>query len=298
MMHPNNLADVGIIVGRFQVPRLHPGQLELLLHICRQHRKVIVLLGVPPVLNRENPLDYEARAQMINRLGLPILTAPLFDNKNNEKWSEHLDFTVSSLISPTQTVTLYGCRDSFISAYSGKFHTEELVGDQQFWSGSRVRDETRKTVNDDYSFRAGVIWARQNMYKMVVPTVDIIIYNNYGQLLLARKPDESLFRFVGGFADANSPSYEDDAIREVNEETGLKVISLKYETSFLVDDWRYKGVDKIKTLVFSAYCGEGGGEKPCDDLEGGELKWFDCEEINDNMIVPQHRKILQYWIDE
>jgi bifunctional NMN adenylyltransferase/nudix hydrolase len=92
------------------------------------------------------------------------------------------------------------------------------------------------------------------------------------KVLLARKPGEKLLRFVGGFADPRSKSYEADAKREVREETGLEISEPCYIGSTLVDDWRYRGEqDKIKTMMFVAIRIFGTTPKPMDDI--AELQW-------------------------
>lgn len=114
--------------------------------------------------------------------------------------------------------------------------------------------------------------------------------NSTWRLLLGRKHAETLFRFPGGFSDINSPSFEEDAQRELMEETNLDVQDIKYIGSLLVDDWRYRSqIDKIKTLFYfiipTTYKAIAG-----DDLQ--EVKWFDIEEINpEKDLVPNHRKL-------
>lgn len=45
------------------------------------------------------------------------------------------------------------------------------------------------------------------------------VFNNEGKLLLARKPNETKLRFIGGFVDPSDISYEKAAVREFMEET-------------------------------------------------------------------------------
>ena len=58
--------DIGVVVGRFQVHELHQAHRDLLDHVTAEHRKVVVVLGLSPLMNTiSNPLDFEARKQMI-----------------------------------------------------------------------------------------------------------------------------------------------------------------------------------------------------------------------------------------
>lgn len=284
--------DVGVIVGRFQVEKLHPGHLELLLYVCGEHKRVIVLLGVSRVMDRENPLDYECRARMIqdtaSSLGLNVITAPLADTRDDKQWSEQLDGLLTTLLPAGQTATLYGARKSFLDAYVGRYPTQELVGGHEHWSGTAVRDELRKIARPTEDFRAGVIWSAANSYPAVLATVDIAIFLD-DCMLFVRKPDEQLWRFPGGFADPRSATYEDDAIREAWEETRLKVTNVKYVGSTLIDDWRFRGVDRIKTLLFRARTASG-DYKAADDV--ADCKWVSTDRSMRMQLVPEHRVLF------
>ena len=141
-------------------------------------------------------------------------------------------------------------------------------------SGSETRKAISKKVKNTSEFRAGVIWAAYNQYPKCYPTVDVAIFNeDYTKLLLARKPKEDKYRFVGGFADPKSENYEVDARREVAEETGLEVDNPKYIGSFTIDDWRYRGeIDRIKTLFFTTKVIFG---RPQANDDICEVRWFE-----------------------
>ena len=277
--HP--AADVGVVIGRFQVEDLHAGHIELLDWVVREHSKVVVMLGVPAIHGkRNNPLDFHARALMLHKYNRGLIVVPLEDQKYDEVWSRNLDTMVHSLLLPCQTACLYGARDSFLSHYKGKYPTQELMGDAGHieWSGTSQREKLRLPVRTSADWRAGVIWASQNQWPRVDACVDIAIFNAAKEMLLGRKPNEDKFRFIGGFADPKSLSFEADAYREVFEETGLALTDIVYVGSTVIDDWRYKvGPDKIKTLLFKATA-------PClpqaiaaDDI--CEVRWFATEKF-------------------
>ena len=116
------------------------------------------------------------------------------------------------------------------------------------------------------------------------------IVNNYNtKILLGRKKSdpENKWRFIGGFADVNSVSYEQDATREALEETGVTVDIIGYIGSFQVNDWRYKGIDKIRTILFVAryITGE---ITPTDDMND-KVQWFDIDDITDDVFVEEHK---------
>lgn len=304
--------DVGVLVGRFQVHELHAGHRELLDHVCALHDKVIIFLGISPLdVSTNNPLDFEARKQMLltEYPDVNVLYVP--DQPTDEGWSKHLDAQIKTLVSPSQSVILYGGRDSFIDRYKGRHQTKELLQSTHYSGTAQRKAIARSRAKASPEFRAGVIWAAQNRYPTVYTTVDVAIikkgYVPHGgpytrQLLLARKSNEKLYRFIGGFADPRSASFEDDAKREVREETTLEVGDLAFLGSLTVDDWRYRPEpDCIRTMLFTAKYLHGRPE-PRDDIE--EVRWFDLPGpggAKDNRewhqfaqtVVPEHRPLME-----
>jgi len=229
------------------------------------------------------------------------------DTKNDKQWSKNLDEVISTHVPPTSKITLYGSRDSFISYYTGKYNTMELI-QESYVSGTEDRINNSYSVSDSKDFRKGVIWATQNQYDSCFPTVDIAIVDrdriaNKGcdRLLLARKSYETKYRFVGGFVEPNnviSPNnyLEQAARRELSEETHLETSKFDYVGSFLVDDWRYKAeTSKIVTTLFKTNYVFG---RPTPDDDIVELKWFNLEKdskLFDN-IVDEHKPLLNEFL--
>src|SRR6185437_8026535 len=247
--------DVGVVVGRFQVPELHDAHRNLIQRVCDSHGKVLIFLGVSPLWStKQNPLDFEARKQMILAAFPQVSVLYVKDVNDDALWSKRLDAMISDVVTPAQSVLLYGGRDSFVSRYSGRYPTTEL--EQDTWvSGSVIRDQVRRSsVKATADFRAGVVWGAFCRYPTCYPTVDVAILNeSQTKILLGRKPYEKKFRLIGGFAEPDSVSYEQDARREVAAEVGVEITDPEYIGSFKVDDWRYRGeTDKIKTLLFLA----------------------------------------------
>jgi bifunctional NMN adenylyltransferase/nudix hydrolase len=284
-------ADVGIIIGRFQIHELHEGHIDLIQSVCNIHPKVIIFLGLSPVLTTQNnPLDFESRKQMILEKFPHVNVLYIKDQKSDKEWSKDLDEKIKDLVTPNQSVTLYGSRDSFIKYYTGKYPTQELV-QERYISASEIRKGICKKVKNTPEFRAGVIWASGNRFPTCFPCVDIAIFNeDYTKILLAKKSKESLYRFVGGFADPKSNCYESDAIREVQEETGLEIGDLKYIGSTIINDFRYnREIDKIKTLFFIGKILFGRPEAN-DDI--CEVKFFDIDKLKEADIMPEHNLLF------
>lgn len=313
MQIKENEYDVGVIIGRFQIHELHEAHKQLIETVQSRHKRTVILLGCGPVLStRNNPLSFEPRQQMINESYPDILCMPLQDRALDEVWSKDVDSIINTYI-PLSSVVIYGGRDSFIKHYSGKYPVLELQADNyvESFSATNVRyDLSHSPTISSADFRAGAIWAAHNKYPTVYPTVDVAIFNRPPltieaaneheesslQILLGRKPNETRFRLIGGFADARCGSYEIDARREVYEETKLEVSSPKYIGSFKVDDWRYRNeVDCIKTMLFICH-NIYGSPQASDDIE--EVEWFRLHDFKLNhdldmpKIVPNHIEMI------
>lgn len=284
------LPSVGVIVGRFQVENLHTGHHHLIDYVNKRHTKLIIFLGLSPLkTTRNNPLDFPTRKKMIEKDYPDAIVLYIKDLPCDELWSKNLDGQLKDVIGPETEVTLYGSRESFIDYYHGKFQTHELI-QEVFESGTEIRKHISVTAKSTKDFREGVIWATCNQYKKIYPTVDIAIWDDdYKRLLMARKPNEKLYRFVGGFVDEET--LERACRREVAEETHLEISDPQYVGSFVVDDWRYRReFDSIVTTLFEAKRVFG---KPTPDDDIAELKWFDVSTIRPDDLVEAHRPLLE-----
>lgn len=304
---------VGVIVGRFQVADLTPGHIDLFNSVIARHQKTIIVVGLAPIkATANNPLDYEARRKMILEVFPNVTVAYIKDTKYDENWSKNLDAVINDNIPIGANVILYGSRDSFISYYSGKFKTKELI-QETYVSGTKERKEISYISGASSEFRKGVIWATNNRYPTCYPCVDIGILQKREDkifILLGKKEGEKFYRFPGGFVekDVNIKNnyLEVNARRECQEETGILLETLQYVDSFLINDWRYRGEkDCIVTSLFYGWMTFGRPE-PNDDI--AEVKWF---EISDNLnnekimddfckknLMDEHQKLFKSLIEK
>jgi bifunctional NMN adenylyltransferase/nudix hydrolase len=280
--------DIGVLVGRFQVNELHEGHIHLIESVMSRHKRIVIFLGVSPALvTRNNPLDFVTRkAMLLERFPTAsVLSIP--DMPSDSDWSHELDKRIREAC-PVGSVLLYGGRDNFISYYSGHFHTADL-GQFGSFSGTELRKEVSREVRTTSDFRAGVIFAAYNQYPKVFATVDVAIIRD-NEVLLGRKPNQQKFRFIGGFSDPTDENYESAALREAEEETGLKLANALYLGSARINDWRYRSEqDKIITLFFKAQY-TGGEPTAQDDI--AELRWFTIAALTENDLVNEHHVLL------
>ena len=163
---------IGIIVGRFQVPELHPGHLHLIKSALASNDEVHVILGVTKgdKADSRNPLPYEAREIML------LETFPMLFNRihkiedigNWPLWVKALDEMLEPL-SKEGEIYILGSRDSVATKYKefgGKFEVDLLEPLKNF-SGT----EARTIIKNNYQpiwhkeARKVAVWTIENLKK-------------------------------------------------------------------------------------------------------------------------------------
>lgn len=270
--------DIGVVIGRFQIDELHESHKKLFDYVTERHEKVICLLGLGHLKStKRNPLDFQQRKQMLSEDYPNLICLYVKDMPSDIAWSKKVDEIIGDNLMPNQKALMYGSRDSFIKHYKGRFDTHELESDS-FVSATVMRQKITRSIHASKEFRMGVVWGASNRFPTNYVTVDIAIMDkNRTKILLARKPNEDKYRFVGGFSDPTSETLEADAIREVKEETNCDITYPEYICSQRIDDWRYAGEeDSICTTFFIADY-ESGSPTAQDDIE--EIRWFDITDF-------------------
>lgn len=298
----NSNTHFAVIVGRFHFHELQQVHKDLIKKVIDGHEKTIIILGLSPVRNSlTNPLEFKQRKAVINEVFPDIDVHYIDDNRDDTVWSKNLDKQITKWTSPGQTVTIYGSKDGLLKVYNGKFPTSELASDT-YVSSAEIRRNIINSYPPTKDFRAGLIAATGLRYPTCFTTVDIAVHDEEKkQFLMARKPGEKKYRFVGGFSDPQSDSFENDAIRELKEETGLTVTNddLSYVGTTKINDWRYRdSVDCIKTILFVAKY-QGGTPQADDDIE--EVKWFSVGELSEEIVVEEHKvlvELLRTWYNK
>lgn len=284
------------IVGRFHIDKLHAGHERLIEGALADHPKVSVFLGLSHCLSTyRNPLDFEARKQMFKERFPQVNIHYVNDVRDDVDWSDTLDRQVERILDKDETIRLYGGRDSFIDRYSGKFPVLEMEP-ETYISATARRKRIAAGGDKNADWRRGAIWATMNQYPTCYPTVDMAFFDSIKKrILLARKPGEKQFRFVGGFVQPGQ-TLEDTVVRETAEETHLKVEEMEYQKSFVIDDWRYASeVNKITTSLFVVTKWTGVPE-PDDDIE--ELRWFPFNQYTLDSIVPEHQEMFNFLLNK
>lgn len=153
---------VGVIVGRFQLDKLHAGHKCLIETVRSRHQCYAVAIGitVDGTPTQKDPLSYHMRASMILEDFKDCVTFPIQDINDDDVWSKKLDEAIRQAF-PQGTVRLYGGRDSFIPAYTGEFPTTEITA-VDGTSGTEVRNRVGASPASNAEFRKGLIYGLQN----------------------------------------------------------------------------------------------------------------------------------------
>lgn len=284
-----------VVIARFQTPFLHPGHRLLLDGIAARHHRTVVVLGVSPVKGgKRNPYDFYTRERMLKAAYPNLFVLPLPDHPSDAAWSNSLDALLAQTF-PGESFLLYGGRNSFIAAYSGKLPVEELP-EQSGHSATAIRTALSDKVLSSEDFRLGINYACQNRYAKVYPTVDVALFKEErSYLLLGRKLGRPEWRLPGGFADAGDADFESAARRELCEECGgVETTAMHYIGSAKIDDWRYRSEeDKIITMLFAADLVYGHPEAG-DDLE--RVQWFAVDGLermmDEGRIAKEHHALM------
>ncbi len=293
-------ADVGVIVGRFQVHKLHAGHHDLIESVRVRHQKVVIFLGHRPGVlgTRGDPLDFQSRKAMLETAYPALITIlPLPDKPRDNQWSADLDRRIAE-VTEGLSVQLYGSRDSFVPSYQGRYPVVELAASFH-QSGTEIRKSISNSVRASQDFRHGVVYSAFNRHPTSFQCVDAAVIRARGQdneaVLLGRKNTDPSrkWRFFGGFVSPKDESLERAASRELHEEApGISVhVPGRYLGSSRVGDWRYRGgPDGIMTALF-AFDYMSGGIQAADDMDGADF--IATSYLTENTFVEDHRPLFQ-----
>lgn len=136
----------GIIIGRFQVPWLHPGHLHLIATSIRECDKTVILLGSRKDIDEKNPYGIKYREEMIRKIFPHIEIYPLWDMDGDDPgWSDQVDTCIEKLLA-CQNPILYYSRDSFKEHYVGRLPLKE-VEEVPGFTGTKMRQNGREQTD-------------------------------------------------------------------------------------------------------------------------------------------------------
>ncbi|MCH5211364.1 MAG: NUDIX hydrolase [Oscillospiraceae bacterium] len=113
--------------------------------------------------------------------------------------------------------------------------------------------------------------------KIILLCAGAAILDDDNRVLLQKRIDKNCWSFPGGVMDMDE-SFEETAIREVKEETGLNVVVNELIGIYSKYSDEYQNGDRAQPVLILFKCSIVGGELRCDGEETSELKYFDLNE--------------------
>lgn len=291
------LEPVGVVVARFQVPSLHPGQRFLIDHVRGLHAQVLIVLGVSGgVRTARYPLTFAERELLVRQEypGEWLAVEKLRDHPlSNALWSQDLDACIARAY-PGRPAVLYGSRRSFIPFYTGR-HPVVEVSPVFADSGTAHRDAIPPPATPEG--RAALIYAQRERPPFMYATSDLAIVDSAARriLLIGKNVYGGFLSFAGGHAMKSDVDAAEVARREGGEEfLNVRFGPLSYVGTRSIDDPRYRGTsDGVMTTFFRAeYLG--GEPAPGDDADS--VHWVAVSELLEKL-TPWHRPLGKLLLD-
>lgn len=156
---------LGVIIGRFQIDKLHEGHVKLIQTVSSLHKNFIILIGTTDQQTADDPLDFANRFYLFNNIKYKSIGICELPNYEDDKdWSKKIDSIISNFFCIRKSLNgkakIYGARRNSLKAYTGKHQTVSLPLNFPV-SGKKIRKEIRDTVRNSPDFRAGVIYAHR-----------------------------------------------------------------------------------------------------------------------------------------
>lgn len=135
---------------------------------------------------------------------------------------------------------------------------------------------------------------------VIITGSSVVVINEKKEILLQKRSDNKMWGLPGGAMEPGE-SYEEVAIRETKEETGLKIENLKFIHLFSGENIHYiypNGDEVYNTIALYESRTFSGNIKTSD--ESIELKWFDINNLPNSIAPPKaiHEFLLKYYRDE
>lgn len=306
---------IGVFIGRFQP--IHEGHVSALKQAASCCERLVILVGSADACRSiKNPWTFQERKDMIRKKLLDVknLTIlPLNDyHYSDSQWISDVRETVGS--QGNDNIVLFGHykegNDYLRWFPEWKFQDLQatvhlnatLVRTRMFKDNS---PEMPKTVRDDLAFyehEAGLFYDYPFPETLNFNCADAVV-ECQGQVLLitrGKSPGQGTWALPGGFRNRKDPSLQDCAIRELFEETNIKVpekvIRGSVVSTKLYDsNKRSFGIPRNTLAVYIRINPDPDGKPPkvkaADDAV--EAKWFPLNVVlNDMALYDDHKHII------
>lgn len=328
--------DTLVFIGRFQP--LHNAHLEIIKRATALTEKLIVICGSAKAPRTyKNPFTFDERRQMIRDatagLSLQVIVEPNIDTiYNDQAWAVRVQAIVNKHASGK--IGVIGHKKDESSFYLDMFPQWEFVNVEQIepLGATNIRElyfkrdvnmrfihgvvpQTTSDFLDRFMQTADyeqVIREREFIeaykrqyaslpYPPIFVTSDAVVIQSGHVLMIKRRsePGKGLWALPGGFLNANSDkSVEDAAIRELREETGIKVPAPVLRGS-IVRSRVFDAIDRSargRTITHAFHIVLPDGELPKvkgqDDAE--KARWVPIAEVRSEECYEDHADIISW----
>ena len=123
----------------------------------------------------------------------------------------------------------------------------------------------------------------------------VIVEDSQGKILLQLRRDNHCWGYAGGSVELDE-DVEEAAKRELYEETGLIANELELFGIFSGKDMHYiyPNGDEVSNIDIVYICKDFSGALRCQENEVNELKFFDRNEIPENISQPNKKALFQW----
>ena len=130
--------------------------------------------------------------------------------------------------------------------------------------------------------------------RVILVGAGIYVYKD-GKVLLQRRKDNQMWGSNGGAVDIGE-RVEDTAIRELYEEAGLIAHDLELLGVFSGENmfFTYPNGDEAYIISIAYICRNFSGELLPDPDEVTELKWFDIDDLPENISLPDSESLAAF----
>jgi 8-oxo-dGTP pyrophosphatase MutT (NUDIX family) len=133
----------------------------------------------------------------------------------------------------------------------------------------------------------------------VVPSANVIVVNDHGEILLIRRTDNGNWAVPGGGMDLGE-SITQTAVRETQEETGITcqitgLVGIYTSPRHVI---RYTSNDEVRQEFSIVFTGRPIGGELQPSSESSEPRWISPELIPGLQMHPSMRQRIQHYLDK
>lgn len=280
---------IAVILSKFQVADIPSKMDEKLTEIMEDYDEMFAIIQTSQIpFTSAYPLDVRNILNMLEDIDEPITGWVAIEEGNTEAvFAKRVRDYMRAVSSPRNAYEI-----TYFNFDSKMPKADDVINMSRVYESAEISD----VPLDNAVYRQGIIDGASQGYASDIAVVDIAAITEDGRIVLGRKPDDTKYRFPGGFCDTNDESAEVTVHRELREETGIctaksRAGKTSYVCSHLTNDYRKReDKDKVLTFLYHVPIKNEVEMKAADDLTFVELVPLD--EVNPEDMIPGHEILM------